>query len=275
MLFLLDRELRDGFFNMALDEALAGEVESGRLEAFVRLYGWRPPAVSLGRNQREDEVDAAACRRDGIDIVRRPTGGRAVYHRDELTYSLAARLDDPIFGGSAMDAYRAIGRGLCLGLQNLGVGAELVRASTPLGQRASTPLGPRASTPLGAATGFSTAAGRSPSCFAASGRYELAVGGRKIVGSAQRRYASSFLQQGSVLLAQGQDHAYFRNPAPADSFTTAERELGRRVGWEEAAEAMSRGMAEEWGVPLEGREPGREILERAWALAKERSGRPT
>lgn len=244
MLFLLDREFRDGFLNMALDQSLADEVEAGRLDSFVRLYGWRPPAVSLGRNQDAGEVDAAACRRDGVDVVRRPTGGRAVYHRDELTYSLAARLDDPVFGGSAADAYRAIGRGLCRGLRNLGVGAELVKAAAPT-QRT----------------------GASPSCFAASGRYELAVGGRKIVGSAQRRYASSFLQQGSVLLAQGQDHAYFRNPAPADSFTTAERELGRKVPWMGSAEAMARGMAEEWGLRLETMAPGRATLERAEALA--------
>ncbi len=250
-LLLTDRPDKDGFFNMALDELLAQEVEAGRLEAFVRLYGWNPPAISLGRNQREDEVDAAACRRDGIDIVRRPTGGRAVFHRDELTYSLAAGTSHPLFGGSARDAYRAIGRGLCRGLKNLGIEAELVKASAPP-QRT----------------------GASPSCFAASGRYELAVGGRKIVGSAQRRYASSFLQQGSVLLAQGQDHGYFRNPAPPDSFTTAERELGRRVSWDEAAEAMARGMAEEWGGPLEAHGPSREILERAGSLAAERSRRP-
>jgi lipoate-protein ligase A len=268
MLFLLDRDHRDGLFNMALDELLAGEVESGRLEAFVRLYGWRPPAVSLGRNQRADEVDAAACRRDGVDVVRRPTGGRAVFHRDELTYSLAAGIGHIIFGGSAMDAYRAIGRGLCRGLRMLGLDAELTRASTKLGPRASTKLGPRASVP-------NARSGLSPSCFAASGRYELAVGGRKIVGSAQRRFASSFLQQGSVLLAQGQDHEYFRNPAPPGSFITAERELGRRVAWDEAAEAMARGMAEEWGVKLEGHEPDREVLERAGALAAERSEKPT
>lgn len=252
MLFLLDRDHRDGFYNMALDELLAGEVEAGRLEAYVRLYGWSPPAVSLGRNQREDEVDADACRRDGVDVVRRPTGGRAVFHRDELTYSLAAGINHPVFGGSAMDAYRAIGRGLCRGLRLLGVDAELARATAP-----------------------ESRTGISPSCFAASGRYELAVGGKKIVGSAQRRFASSFLQQGSVLLVQGQDHGYFKNPAPPGAFTTAERELGRRVGWDEAAEAMAKGMAEEWGVPLEGHAPGREILERAEALARERSESPT
>lgn len=252
MLFILNRDHRDGRFNMALDELLAGEVEAGRLEAFVRLYGWSPPAVSLGRNQRDDEVDVAACRRDGVDVVRRPTGGRAVFHRDELTYSLAARLDDPVFGGSALDAYRAIGRGLCRGLRVLGVGAELVKASVP-----------------------NARSGLSPSCFAASGRYELAVGGRKMVGSAQRRYASSFLQQGSVLLVQGQDHRYFRNPAPPDSFTTAERELGRRVGWDEAAEAMAQGMAEEWGVRLEKQELGRTVWERAEAMVGERSDKKT
>lgn len=244
MLFIRDEVFRDGRFNMALDGLLAGEVEAGRLEAFVRLYGWSPPAISLGRNQGEDEVDGAACRRDGVDLVRRPTGGRAVFHRDELTYSLGARLDDPVFGGSAGDAYRAVGRGLCRGLRLLGVKAELVRAAVP-GQRT----------------------GLSPSCFAASGRYELAVGGKKIVGSAQRRFAGSFLQQGSVLLCQAQDHPYFRHPAPPGSFTTAERELGRPVPFDEAARAMERGMAEEWGVALAKTPADPGLVERALALA--------
>lgn len=249
ILFFVESIPGDGFYNMALDELMAGEVESGRLEAFVRLYGWCPPAISLGRNQPTDEVDTAACRRDGIDVVRRPTGGRAVYHRDELTYSLAARTDHPIFGGSARDAYRAIGRGLCRGLQLLGVRAELVKASLP-----------------------NTRSGLSPSCFAASGRYELAVGGKKIVGSAQRRYGHSFLQQGSVLLSQGQDHRYFRSPAPADAFTTAERELGRRVGWLEAARAMAQGMSEEWGIKLEATALDKTMVERAEALSYELRG---
>jgi lipoate-protein ligase A len=252
MILLLEEEpAKNGFLNMALDELLAGEVEAGRMETFVRLYGWKPPAVSLGRNQKADEVDVAACRSDGVDVVRRPTGGRAVFHRDELTYSIASPLNDPIFGGAARDAYRAIGRGLCRGLRLLGVPAELVRAAVP-----------------------DRRTGLSPSCFAASGRYELAVGGRKIVGSAQRRFAKSFLQQGSVLLCQVQDHRYFRSPAPAGSFTTAERELGRPVFFDEAARAMKQGMAEEWGVELTGIQIDSKMVEKAEALAaKNRASR--
>ncbi len=247
ILLLAERDFRDGFYNMALDEALSREVEEGRLGAFVRLYGWRPPAVSLGRNQAADEVDLEACRRDGVDVVRRPTGGRAVYHRDELTYSAAGPLDHPLLGGSAMETYRAIGRGLCRGLQILGVRAELVRSAAPV-----------------------TKTGSSPSCFAASGRYELSVGGKKIVGSAQRRYSRSFLQQGSVLLSQGQDHRYFRHPAPAGAFTTAEGELGRKVPWEEAAGAMASGMAEGWGVAFGPFFLETAIKEKAEAAAKGR-----
>ncbi|HBE73567.1 MAG TPA: octanoyltransferase [candidate division Zixibacteria bacterium] len=243
---LVDGEFRDGFHNMALDELLAAEVESGRLGAFVRLYGWRPPAVSLGRNQRAEEVDLEACRRNGVDVVRRPTGGRAVYHRDELTYSLAGPFDHPIFGGSAMDAYRAIARGLGRGLRILGVEAGLTRSAVPAQK-----------------------AGGSPSCFAASGRYELEVGGRKIAGSAQRRYSRSFLQQGSVLLAQGQNTPHFRNPAPPGSFTTVRAELGRQVEFEEAARAMERGMAEEWGAELSRTLPDPAMEERAGARARE------
>jgi len=243
ILLFIEKEPRPGGYNMALDEVLAHEVEAGRLEAVIRLYGWRPPAVSLGKNQSAAEVDFAACRRDGIHVVRRPTGGRAVYHREELTYSLAAGCRHPLLGGSVMESYRTIGRGLCRGLRLLGLPAELVRAHSQ---------------------------GRAPahpSCFAASGRYEISIWGRKVVGSAQRRYANSFLQQGSILLSQRQDVPYLRRPAPGDSFTTAARELGRELSWEQAMAAVVSGLSQEWGLKLSSWEPGNDIIQRARAAA--------
>jgi lipoate-protein ligase A len=156
---------------------------------------------------------------------------------------VAARTDDPALGGSAADSYRAIAQGLCRGLKLLGVPAELVRASTQLGTGNST----------GSGTGAQAAdaAGRSPSCFAASGRYELSVRGRKVLGSAQRRMGGTFLQQGSLLLRQGQDAGYFAGGAAGQQATTVEQELGRPVTFGEAAEAMERGCREGWGLTFE------------------------
>lgn len=243
ILLFRDLDPHSGSYNMALDEILAQEVESGRLEDIVRLYGWSPPAISLGKNQSAAEVDLEACRRDGIDVVRRPTGGRAVYHREELTYSLAARCDHPLLGGSVLESYRTIGRGLCRGLNLLGLPAELVRAHSQ-GQASSH-----------------------PSCFAASGRYEISIRGRKVVGSAQRRYARSFLQQGSILLSQRQDISYLRRPAPGAAFTTAAREIGRTLSFVQAMPAMINGFSEEWGEELLPWEPQKDLIQKALAAS--------
>ncbi len=224
---LVDQVFGDGFYNMALDEALADSVRQGRSPATLRFYGWNPPAISLGYNQRAEEIDHAACAAAGIDVVRRPTGGRAVFHKDELTYSVIARDDHPLLGGAVLATYRTIAGALVAGLRGLGIAAEIVRseAGAPGGQRAA-------------------------SCFAAAGRYEVTVNGRKIVGSAQRRIDGVLLQQGSLLLAQSQ-----QVPAlglqDCGAAVTAAQVLSRPVSFGEAAETMAAGFAQAWGVSLE------------------------
>lgn len=196
-----------GPWNMALDEALARLAALGSSPPTLRFYAWDPPALSLGYFQSLAEVDLEACRRLGIDVVRRPTGGRAVLHDRELTYALVLPLSylvttlpppdgreaaDPLQGtwarASVPESYRALSRGLLLGLQRLGVKAEISRgAGEPRSRGDSTPPLPGTSAPQ-------------PFCFLAPARYELHVQGRKIVGSAQRRFHGSLLQHGSILL---------------------------------------------------------------------------
>jgi lipoyl(octanoyl) transferase len=224
---IVDHPHRDGFYNMALDEVLALAAGEGRTGAVVRFYGWDPPAVSLGYNQDDADIDRAACASAGIDVVRRPTGGRAVFHKDEFTYSVAAPSDDPLLGGTIAQTYRTIAGALLAGLRNLGVGADMVRSE------------------VGAA-----GPNRAASCFAAAGRYEITAGGRKIVGSAQRRIGGGLLQQGSVLLNQPQDAA-FAGLRDDGRSTTAALALGRAVGFDEAAAAMAAGFRTAWGVELE------------------------
>ena len=178
---------------MALDEALL----RGRIRASsaptVRFYGWRPATVSLGYAQPlDDTVDRVRCRGMGIGLVRRPTGGSAILHEAperEVTYSVVAREGDFPGADDVLETYRVLGQGLAAGLGRLGVAADLV----PLVR--GRPDG-------------------SPAfCFRRAGTYEIAVGGRKLVGSAQRRQRGSFLQHGSVLL--GADPARIRAVFPA------------------------------------------------------------
>lgn len=112
-------------FNMGLDEGILNAVAEGRSEPTLRFYAWRPRAVSIGYFQGlEDEVDEAACSARGVDVVRRVTGGGAVYHADELTYSVVMPESHPLAAGSILDSYRLLCGGVVEGLKALGIDAE-------------------------------------------------------------------------------------------------------------------------------------------------------
>lgn len=224
---MLNTGLGDGAYNMALDQALVLSVGSGASLPIIRFFGWDPPAVSLGYNQKIMDLDAEACRRAGFDIVRRPTGGRAVIHQDEFTYSVIAPEDDPVIGGTIMEAYARIAQGLLAGLKILGVDAEMVRSEAPDVPAAASAL-----------------------CFAAAGRYEITAGGKKLVGSAQRRMNGVILQQGSLLMNCGQEHKFFsRDPREVRAGTLREI-LGRAPAFDEVATAMEHGFRRSWGIEL-------------------------
>ncbi len=122
---LLSTGFHDAAFNMGLDEALLYRVAAGASLPVLRLYGWTPPAISLGYFQGlEEEVDIEACRREGIDIVRRITGGGAVFHHHELTYSVVLPLSHPLAAPAIIDSYRILCSGIIEGLHTLGIEAE-------------------------------------------------------------------------------------------------------------------------------------------------------
>jgi len=180
---LLVSDALDGPTNMALDEALLRSrvLKSG--PPTVRFYAWSPPTVSLGYAQPfAGTVDPEQCVALGIGIVRRPTGGSAILHEGpdrEITYSVIAREGDFPGADDVLETYRVLGQGLAQGLERLGVAARL--APLVRGRRE----------PGGSPPAF---------CFQRTGAYEIAVGGRKLIGSAQRRQRGAFLQHGSLVL---------------------------------------------------------------------------
>jgi lipoate-protein ligase A len=177
---------RDGTSNMSIDAALLEEIEaSPESRTVVRFYGWQTPTISLGRNQKiERAVDVDYCRVNGIDIVHRPTGGRAVLHDDELTYAVISN-DAETFGETIYGNYKRVSEALCLGYNRLGVEAVLA----PDTRKAAGTSDDDVDLP----------------CFLSTSRYELMVRGRKIVGSAQRRVRRSFLQHGSMPITCDRD----------------------------------------------------------------------
>jgi lipoate-protein ligase A len=229
---LLVTEPADGATNMAVDEVLWKGRRAGAAPPTLRFYAWAPPAVSLGYGQSLDrEVDQDACRTLGVELVRRPTGGSAIYHdgpERELTYSVAATNDDLGIGFDLLAGYRWIANALARGLRALGARVDIVERRREYG-------------PVPAF------------CFARTGTYELEVDGRKIVGSAQRRHGRSFLQHGSILL--GIDAArvaaiFPATPDPAASVATLEGALGRRVDWDECVTALTKAFESEHDLEL-------------------------
>ena len=204
----------DGASNMAIDHALHAHTAAAR-EAVVRVYEWSRPTLSFGRNQiAGGAYDRTRMAARGIDVVRRPTGGRAVLHHREITYAVAAPLS---LGAALRDAYNRINALLLDALHRVGVPATL--ATTP----SAAPL--------------PTAA----PCFETPTRGELVLGGRKLVGSAQWREGGALLQHGSILIDDDQSfvaHLLTAPSAPPPPAATLREALGRVPAARELALAL-------------------------------------
>ncbi len=225
---------------MALDDALALEAGRNGSPATLRLFGWRPPAISLGYHQNAEDLQLEKCRAEGIDVVRRPTGGRAILHSDEVTYSVVIPAGDGGFRETVSSAYELISRALVAGLNELGIETAFDRAEE---SKVNYTRGE-----------FSVP------CFSSSVRHEVVWRGRKLVGSAQRRYDNALLQHGSVLL--GEDHLRLvdylsgveksqrgRHLEFLKKHTVTVNEIaGRRVPFSQVAEHLVRGFEEVFKV---------------------------
>jgi len=163
---------------MAIDEAILTEGQQREIPPTLRFFGWMRSALSIGYFQDcRREINCDFCGRNEIDIVRRPTGGKAVFHDSELTYSFVAHEGNPLFSSGIMQNYRTISSCLAAGLQRAGIEAALVEKGRGGHPRSSDSC-----------------------CFSLSLRNELLAGGKKICGSAQLRSKGAFLQHGSILL---------------------------------------------------------------------------
>jgi lipoate-protein ligase A len=222
----------DGATNMAVDEAILRSVADGLSPPTVRLYSWDPPCLSLGRGQPDLDVDRDSVMSSGYDLVRRPTGGRAILHVDELTYAVIAPETEPRVSGGIVESYRRLSRGLVRGLQLLGVDHACAESRSEE-KRCKGPV-----------------------CFEVPSDYEITARGRKLVGSAQMRSSGVVLQHGALplygditricsLLATRPDPSAIRRRA-----TTLEECLARRVTWEEAAACIAAGLQEVLNLKL-------------------------
>ena len=247
--------------NMAIDEAITEAVAARLAPPTLRFYQWEPPCLSLGRTQPVTDADGERLQELGWGLVRRPTGGRAILHADELTYSLAAPDDDPRLRGGVLASYRRLSAALLAGLARLGAEG---RQAPPLERRA----------------------GKSPICFETPSDYEIVVGAKKLIGSAQARRRGVALQHGALPLtgdparicaglrfSAEAERAAARLQVRRRAATQAEA-LGRRVSYSEAVQALVAGFAEALNLALEPGTLSARERQRAHTLARTRYASP-
>jgi lipoate-protein ligase A len=209
--------------NMAVDRVLFQGVLDGGMP-FLRFYTWDPPGLSLGRFQRDMAgLDLDHCRGMGITVVRRLTGGRAVLHHRELTYSVGAPFHGPFASAGAVKTCSLVAEALCGGFRRLGVSVD-------------------------AAAGRAPGGGQSPNCFAAPSRFEITWRGRKLVGSAQRRERKGFLQHGSIIL--GLDRALWGGVFPSPDTLARAVSLEEITGRSHSADELVAAFSAAWAAVL-------------------------
>lgn len=222
-----------GAWNMAVDEAILNAARQGNVPPTLRLYAWNPACLSLGYAQPISDVDEKRLEEFGWDMVRRPTGGRAILHTDELTYSVCGPEHEPVLSGDILSSYKRLSAAILAALEHIGVGVQaLPQEKNPVSK---TP---------------------EPVCFEIPSNYEITADGKKLVGSAQARRQGGVLQHGTLPLygdlARIVQVLRFPNPVSRaqaaerllDRATTIQTALGRLVDWQLAADSFIRAFSE-------------------------------
>jgi lipoyl(octanoyl) transferase len=236
---LLLTEPAPGAWNMAVDEAILEKSREGKVLPTLRLYAWKPPCLSLGYAQSIHDVDFNLLAAKGWDIVRRPTGGKAILHVDELTYSVIGPHTEPRLVGSVIESYRCLSNALLEALHMVNLPAH-ANSEVYSSQRNTN----------------------GPVCFEVPSNYEIVVNSKKLIGSAQARKKEGVLQHGSLPLTGDLRRIteVLHFPKEEDRLTAGERLLARAttvesvlnqsISWKEAAQAFTRAFAKVLNLDL-------------------------
>lgn len=252
-----------GPWNMAVDEAVLENIGRGNSLPSLRLYAWDPACLSLGHAQPFADVDTARLSGRGWEVVRRATGGRAILHTDELTYSVTGSAEEPLLAGGVLESYNRIAQALLLAVKTLELHVEMKEGKE---HDHAIP---------------------NPVCFEVPSTYEITVDGKKLIGSAQARKKEGVLQHGSLPLTGDltricQALVFENETARADASkrlltraTTVESALGRAVSWETAAQAFIHAFEDQLGICFERGELSESESRRAEELVKEKYAHPS
>lgn len=253
-----------GAWNMAVDEAVLEAVEQNMVPPSLRLYAWKPPCLSIGYAQPCSDIDHASLRAHGWDWVRRPTGGRAILHTDELTYAVIAPHSDPRVSGDVLESYRRLSAALLTALRVLNIPAEShLNSQVPRNQD------------------------NGAVCFEVPSNYEIVVNGKKLIGSAQARRKKAVLQHGTLplwgdLTRITQVLAFTDEKTRSDAAnrllshaTTAEMVLGASLSWENAVQAFRSAFQSELNLELIPADLSAQEIEHAEKLVQEKYTHPS
>lgn len=258
---VINNKVYDGAMNMAIDEAIMTAYKEGKSKPTLRFYTWKPHCLTIGYFQNlEKEVDLNKCRELGIDYVRRATGGRAVLHQNELTYSIVVGEDNELMDKSINTSYRFISEGIAKGLELANINVDELSK----GERI-------------------TREKLSAACFNAHASYEITINNKKVVGSAQHRKDGVILQHGSIVLNFNIDDLYevikTKNEEikkRAKKFTLSkasgiENEIGNKIDINKLEKSIINGMKEVFKVDFKDEELSKYELDLANELYKKYS----
>lgn len=252
-----------GAWNMALDESILEHIGCGEAIPTLRLYAWDPACLSLGHAQPFADVDVERLKQHGWEVVRRVTGGRAILHTDELTYSVIAPNDEPRVLGSVLESYNRLAQALLLAVKELDLPVEMKEGKA---DNQSSP---------------------NPVCFEVPSTYEITVNGKKLIGSAQARKREGVLQHGSLPLTGDLSRICqalkFENESAREDAShrllaraaTVESALGREIGWETAAQAFIHAFEAQLGLNLQRGELSPSESRRTDELVKDKYDHPS
>jgi lipoate-protein ligase A len=248
---------------MAVDESILEHIGRGESIPTLRLYAWTPACLSLGHAQPFADVDVTRLKQHGWEVVRRATGGRAILHTDELTYSVIAPSDEPRVEGSVLESYNRLAQALLLAVQSLEIQVEMKEGKAN-------------------ENGI-----LNPVCFEVPSTYEITVNGKKLIGSAQARKKEGVLQHGSLPLTGDLTRIcqalVFENESERENAakrlleraTTVESALGREVSWETAAQAFIGAFEAQLGLSFERGELSESESRRTEELVREKYDHPS
>jgi lipoate-protein ligase A len=261
---LIPKQPASGAWNMALDEAILNSIAQGSSPPTLRLYAWSPPCLSLGYAQPYADIDLDRVNTRGWDIVRRPTGGRAIVHTDELTYSVIAPQSEPRVKGGVLESYQRLSTALLEALKLLGLPAQADKEYDL----------PAGANPKGAV------------CFEIPSKYEITVDHKKLIGSAQARRKQVVLQHGSlplsgdltrivqVLRYDSETEREIAAQRLLERATTVQTVSGKSLSWNSAANAVIRGFETTLNLTFERAQLSDHELEDTRALINEKHANP-